>query len=307
MSNQYNKISTQEFKEKAEALFPEYSYEKCEYISSRKSMIITCKVHGDFEQSSELLFSNIKFSTKLSSTVSGCNECKRIDYIKNLLTKINKKYNFDYIYPEKLNVLRTDNFIATCKVHGEFKTSLKKLSNGIQCKLCAIKKLADNQRDDLKSFIEKSKNIHGDKYDYSNVEYCDSQKHINIICKFHGEFYKKPYHHIGGQGCPICGKEKSNYERYNNKKTTLYYIFLPEYNLYKIGLTMSNVESRFKGDIKAGLKIEIIQTKEFQDGYDAYILEQKILKHFSKHKYQGKKVIGSGNTELFTENVLLYE
>ena len=43
---------------------------------------------------------------------------------------------------------------------------------------------------DLKIFIEKAKNIHKDKYDYSRVEYIDSKTKICIICPKHGEFWK---------------------------------------------------------------------------------------------------------------------
>ena len=71
---------------------------------------------------------------------------------------------------------------------------------------------------DTQNFIEKAKKVHGDKYDYSKVEYIDSKTKVCIICPEHGEFYMKTGNHINGkQGCPKCGKIKSSNSR---KKTT---------------------------------------------------------------------------------------
>lgn len=57
-------------------------------------------------------------------------------------------------------------------------------------------------------FIEKAKNRHGDKYDYSKVEYTDSTTKVCIICKKHGEFWQTPQGHVRGQGCPKCANIK---------------------------------------------------------------------------------------------------
>lgn len=53
-------------------------------------------------------------------------------------------------------------------------------------------------------FIEKAKNRHDDKYDYSKVEYINSTTKVCIICKEHGEFWQTPSKHLLGQGCPKC-------------------------------------------------------------------------------------------------------
>ena len=71
---------------------------------------------------------------------------------------------------------------------------------------------------DTQNFIEKAKEVHGNKYDYSKVEYINSKTKVCIICPEHGEFYMKTGNHINGkQGCPKCGKIKSSNSR---KKTT---------------------------------------------------------------------------------------
>lgn len=57
-------------------------------------------------------------------------------------------------------------------------------------------------------FIEKAKNKHGDKYDYSKVEYINSTTKVCIICKEHGEFWQTPQGHVRGQRCPKCANIK---------------------------------------------------------------------------------------------------
>lgn len=53
-------------------------------------------------------------------------------------------------------------------------------------------------------FIQKAKAVHGDRYDYSNVEYVNNQTKVCIVCKEHGEFWQVPYTHLNGHGCPKC-------------------------------------------------------------------------------------------------------
>ena len=45
-------------------------------------------------------------------------------------------------------------------------------------------------------FISKAIKIHGDRYDYSNVNYINAKTKINIICKIHGEFEQTPSKHL---------------------------------------------------------------------------------------------------------------
>ena len=51
-------------------------------------------------------------------------------------------------------------------------------------------------------FIEKATNVHGDKYDYSKVNYINSTTKVCIICPKHGEFWQTPSNHLQGSKCP---------------------------------------------------------------------------------------------------------
>ena len=57
------------------------------------------------------------------------------------------------------------------------------------------------------NFIDKSKAIHGDKYDYSKVVYINNRTKVCIICPKHGEFWQSPSNHLIGRGCPLCKNE----------------------------------------------------------------------------------------------------
>lgn len=59
-------------------------------------------------------------------------------------------------------------------------------------------------------FIERAKLIHGNKYNYSKVEYIKASQKVCIVCPEHGEFWQTPNEHInGGCGCPICGRSRT--------------------------------------------------------------------------------------------------
>lgn len=55
-----------------------------------------------------------------------------------------------------------------------------------------------------KEFVDRAKEVHGGKYDYSKVEYKKMHDKVCIICPEHGEFWQRPFSHINGNGCPMC-------------------------------------------------------------------------------------------------------
>lgn len=67
--------------------------------------------------------------------------------------------------------------------------------------------MAQGKRFTNDTFIEKAKKIHGDKYDYSKVNYVNKTTKVKIICPIHGEFEQRPDDHLHKQaGCPKCGR-----------------------------------------------------------------------------------------------------
>jgi len=74
------------------------------------------------------------------------------------------------------------------------------------------------------TFIKKAVDIHGDKYDYSEVNYINNKFEVKIICKIHGVFKQKPVNHIYFKcGCPICaGNKKTDVNSFIKKCNDLY-------------------------------------------------------------------------------------
>ena len=69
-----------------------------------------------------------------------------------------------------------------------------------------------------KDFIKKAQETHGDKYDYSKVEYVDSYTKVKIICKEHGIFEQEANSHLRGSGCKVCRNELLSLKRRSNKE-----------------------------------------------------------------------------------------
>lgn len=75
---------------------------------------------------------------------------------------------------------------------------------------------------DTETFIKNSKDVHGDKYDYSLTKYVDYKTPVVIICPVegHGVFYKVPHKHSSsGQGCPICSKNRKGTRKQHNNES----------------------------------------------------------------------------------------
>ena len=88
--------------------------------------------------------------------------------------------------------------------HGIFYTTIGHLKQGHGCPKCGMKKRISKRVMSLETFIERARNVHGDKYDYSKVEYKQAQTKVCIICPKHGEFWQTPSEHLRKCGCKFC-------------------------------------------------------------------------------------------------------
>ena len=118
-----------------------------------------------------------------------------LEFIK----EANKVHNSRYDYSKVDYINNKKEVYIICPIHGEFYQSpishLK--GNGYQ-------KCNGGVRDTTEAFIEKARKIHGDKYDYSKVEYKNSHTNVCIICPKYGEFMQIPNNHLCGNGCKKC-------------------------------------------------------------------------------------------------------
>lgn len=110
-----------------------------------------------------------------------------------------------YSYTKTVYVKAKEKVIITCPIHGDFEQRpqdhiLKKCG----CPKCKAEKTIQVHSYNNDIFLEKAKKVHGDKFDYSKVNYVRYDKPVTIICPKHGEFTQTPANHMMGQGCPKC-------------------------------------------------------------------------------------------------------
>ena len=80
-----------------------------------------------------------------------------------------------------------------------------------------------SKRKTTAEFIQEAKQIYGNKYDYSKVNYINGSSKICIVCPIHGEFQQNARSHLKGHGCPKCnGGIKSTTEDFIKKAKELY-------------------------------------------------------------------------------------
>lgn len=131
------------------------------------------------------------------------------------IEKSKKKYGdkFDYSKTEYVN--SSTKVCIICPKHGEFWQLPTSHFKGCGCPKCGNELKTKNITCNTSDFIEKARVVHGDKYDYSKVEYIKCRTKVCIICPQHGEFWQKPTDHLNGCGCPKCAYMA---RKYGNKK-----------------------------------------------------------------------------------------
>lgn len=92
-----------------------------------------------------------------------------------------------------------------CPIHKDFYITPKSIFNGCGCRKCSQIANANKTKYDIDAFIKKAREIHGDKYDYSQSTYVNGITKLKIVCPIHGVFEQTPSKHLSGQGCPKCG------------------------------------------------------------------------------------------------------
>ena len=202
------KLKIEDFIKRAKEKHGEkYDYSKVEYVNNRTKVCIICPEHGEFWQIPSYHMSG-----------NGCPKCgceqiwnKRgrtttEDFIKRAVEVHGDKY--DYSKVEYFGIYAKVCII--CPEHGEFwQTPNGHLNNKRGCPKCGYKEVWGKRgRITTEEFIKRAKEVHGNKYDYSKVEYKSSRTKVCIICPEHGEFWQTPMKHLSRQGCPKCGLKK---------------------------------------------------------------------------------------------------
>lgn len=119
------------------------------------------------------------------------------DFIERAKQVHGDKYDYSFVdYVKSSQKVR-----IICPKHGEFQQTPNHHLRGCACPVCSLRQHGE-------TFVERARAVHGDRYDYSKVDYVNNYTKVEIICKIHGSFWQKPQGHIiSGQGCPKCAAE----------------------------------------------------------------------------------------------------
>jgi len=210
----FKKKNTNEFVENSIKIHGDkYDYSLVEYKTSKDKVKIICKIHGIFEQNpNNHLQGKECYDCGLNKNKakSSLNE-----FVENSIKIHGDKYDYSLVEYKTSK----DKVKIICKIHDIFEQLPDNHLQGSGCVLCSGTYLSNTNE-----FIEKAKQIHGDKYDYSLVNYIQANSKIEIICKIHGKFEQTPSKHTNGkQGCIKCtGKSKLTFSEFMNKCNSMH-------------------------------------------------------------------------------------
>lgn len=134
---------------------------------------------------------------------------------------------FDYSFTEYINGTSKVNIL--CDIHGIFMQNPMDHLSGSGCPECA-----PNKKLNKGEFIKRARKIHGDKFDYSLVNYKTTSAKVEIICHTHGSFLQVASSHMNGFGCSKCsGKSKMTRDTFlklsNSQHNNKYNYFKTEF------------------------------------------------------------------------------
>lgn len=184
------RLTTEQFIDKAKLFHPEYDYSKVNYVNYKTKVEIICPIHGSF------------FITPSSSLRGcGCQKCSNNfkfsteEYISKA-----KKIHPEYDYSKTFYDGSAKKITVICSKHGEFKAWPIDFLKGMRCPCCRN----EERKSTTEEFIAKAKKVHGNRYDYSKVNYINVKTKVEIICPVHGSFWQRPDGHLSGFGCAKC-------------------------------------------------------------------------------------------------------
>jgi hypothetical protein len=194
----------EQFIEKAKKIHGnKYDYSLVDYKNAKKKIKIICSKKHIFEQ-----IPNDHLNGH------GCKICAGWGVLKydnnNLMYRIKEIHGDNYDYSHINYTDHDEKIKLICPKHGEFYKSPKNLLIQKQgCPKCGYEKSTKKRIWGKDKFVEKAIKIHGNKYDYSLVNYINAVTKVKIICKKHGEFNQCPKDHINQkQGCILCCQSK---------------------------------------------------------------------------------------------------
>jgi hypothetical protein len=173
-----------------------YQYSETIYKNAKTKVEIKCEEHGIFTQ----LPSN-HLRGRGCPKCSLKNSAEKYSFTKEEFTQKAKEVHSDRYDYTKVDYKNSKTKVEIiCKTHGIFKQIPFSHLKGSGCMKCH----KDNTKWTKESFIKKSVELHGTKYNYSKVQLTSKRSKAIIICPVHGEFTQAIETHLRGSGCKKC-------------------------------------------------------------------------------------------------------
>lgn len=103
-----------------------------------------------------------------------------------------------------------------CPKHSRFNRFASDLLFGRGCLACSKETNQWNKSNTTPQFIRRSKNLYGDRFEYSKVQFSDRNTPVTLACKYHGEIQITPTIHFNYRtGCRLCDDETLLKEKLN--------------------------------------------------------------------------------------------
>jgi hypothetical protein len=170
-----------------------YDYTKVQYSGDHIKVPIVCSQHGEFHQTP---------SSHLQG--HGCPRCRPITGKKDTTSFAESLYGNMYDYSAVIYSGSKTPVTIICPDHGPFEQRPDNHLSGQGCPICGKYRKSMKLRKSLSRFIQDAVVVHGDKYDYSQVDYVHTMWAVHIICPEHGVFLQTPDNHLHGNNCPRC-------------------------------------------------------------------------------------------------------
>jgi hypothetical protein len=214
---------------------------------------------------------------------------------------LQKRIDKDYKIVSKY--LAADKPILVENKYGVHKTRPKNLLSGSRLTI-------QTAVDPTKYYIARAREIHGDRYDYSKVEYVNMSSNITVICKIHGEIQQTAQNHLNSSGCKKCsdalkgGRSFSNWRDRCPRSPGIFYILRcwnEEEEFYKVGITCRSVKKRYAYSKEMPYNYEVIKEFVSEDRKEIWDLEKETQRKLKQYKYKPKITFGGSIRECFSK------
>lgn len=189
------RLTTEDFIARAQAVHGDrYDYSQADYQGPQVPIEVVCRVHGSF----------FPRPGNHIRAASGCPECNPLKptQLATFLERAAAAHGDRYDYSRVVYQGVQKPVEIICPVHGPFWQAPISHTQGRGCVACGAAQCV--RRKDTAWFIARARERHGDRYDYSEAQYHNSQSLITIGCPTHGPFQQKAAYHLAGNGCAAC-------------------------------------------------------------------------------------------------------